>query len=41
MAALTTAEQKKLKQLQLKQQQWEKEKKLIQRAKVKPKTKKA
>ena len=37
---LTTAQQKKLKELQLKQQQWLKEKELLKRAKAKSKTKK-
>tara|TARA_R100001530_G_C4260759_1_gene140411 strand:+ start:569 stop:697 length:129 start_codon:yes stop_codon:yes gene_type:complete len=37
--ALTTAQQKKLKELLLKQQQWLKEKELIQRAKAKTKKK--
>jgi hypothetical protein len=36
-AALTAAEKKKLKELQLKQQQWLKEKELIKRAKAKTK----
>ncbi len=38
---LTSAQQKKLKELQIKQQQWLKEKELIKRAKAKTKKKTA